>query len=84
MPSFVLSACNKIAMRFEMSTTLSNAIQRAVLASLADIDTKGDEGSLILEKLGPETRGIIALRIDPRRPDIDRFKQLNEQFDASF
>lgn len=68
----------------KQSAALSNSIQRAVLASLADIDTKGDEGSLILEKLGPETRGIIALRIDPRRPDIDRFKQINEQFDASF
>lgn len=59
---------------------LSNAIQRAVLAEIADVDTKGDEASLILEKLGPETRGLIAVRVDPRRPDLDRLNELNEQF----
>jgi hypothetical protein len=59
---------------------LSNAIQKAVLAELADFDTKGDEASLILEKLGPETRGLIAMRINAARPDIERFNELNEQF----
>jgi hypothetical protein len=59
---------------------LSNAIQRAVLAELADVDTRGDEASLILEKLGPETRGLIAIRVDPRKPDVGRLNELNEQF----
>jgi hypothetical protein len=61
---------------------LSNSIQKAVLAELADLDTRGDEASLILEKLGPETRGIIAIRLNAERPDVDvkRFNQLNEQF----
>jgi hypothetical protein len=64
------------------SARLSNAIQRAVLAELADFDSRGDEASLILEKLGPETRGLIAMRVDPRRPDVGRLPQLNEQFGA--
>ncbi len=64
------------------SARLSNAIQKAVLAELADVDTRGDDASLILEKLGPETLGIIAMRLNAQRPDVDldRLKQLNEQF----
>jgi hypothetical protein len=73
-----------IKLNDKQASALSNSIQRAVLAALADIDTKGDEASLILEKLGPETRGIIAVFLNAQRPDLDRFKQVNEQFDASF
>jgi hypothetical protein len=68
----------------KQSASLSNSIQRAVLAQLADVDSGGDEGSLILEKLGPETRGLIAIRVDAMRPDVGRLKQINEQFDKAF
>lgn len=52
-----------------------------MLADLADVDTGGDDASLILEKLGPETRGLIAMPVDLRRPDLDRLKDLNKQFE---
>ena len=83
MPQFKV-VLDGIKLNERQASALSNSIQRSVLAALADIDTKGDEGSLILEKLGPETRGIIAVFLDTRRPDFDRFKKVNEQFDASF
>ena len=83
MPQFKV-VLDGIKLSDKQASALSNSIQRAVLAALADVDTRGDEASLILEKLGPETRGIIAVFLNADQPDFDRFKKVNEQFDASF
>ena len=59
------------------------AIQRAVLDELATIDQRGDQASVLLRKVGPETWGIIAIPIELAqlgKGDFERIGELNKQF----
>lgn len=67
---------------------INNAIQRTVLSELANLDQGGDSASLVLEKIGPEIFGLIALPIElaqlRQQPGLERVAELNEQFEQSF
>jgi hypothetical protein len=67
---------------------INNAIQRTVLSELANIDQGGDRASVVLEKLGPEIFGLIALPLElaqvRQQPGLERVVELNEQFEQSF
>jgi hypothetical protein len=67
---------------------INSAIQRTVLSELANVDQRGDKASLVLEKLGPEIFGLIALPLElaqlSQQPGLEHIGKLNEQFDQSF
>jgi hypothetical protein len=58
---------------------INGAIQKAVLAELATIDTGGDKASIL--KYGPELKGLIAVPVDMHLPGLERVVEINEQFE---
>jgi len=59
---------------------INGAIQKAVLAELATVDTRGDLASVI--KYGPELKGLIAYPVDMKLPGLERIAEIHEQFEG--
>jgi hypothetical protein len=55
---------------------INAAIQKAVLAEMATVDTHGDRPTIFQ----PELRGLIAYPIDLELPGLESLREAHEQF----